>query len=266
MQPRIDVHELRSKVRNVYQQVARSPDAEFHFATGRPLAERLGYGDELDRVPAAAIASFAGVGCPFDLTEIRAGERVLDLGSGSGMDSFVAALLVGPGGRVVGIDMTDEQIQKAESLRRQHGFEQVRFERGYAEEVPVDDGSFDVVISNGVINLAPDKGAVFREIARALRAGGRMAISDIVTDAPLTEDIVCDTSLWAACIGGAAQLDAYRRAIEEAGLDIVAERVNPQYAFLSRSAQGASERFGVKSVSLLATRGRPGGAGGHLVT
>jgi arsenite methyltransferase len=255
MQPRIDVQELRSKVRNVYRQVAHRPGDEFHFETGRPLAEKLGYGGELDEVPAEAIASFAGVGYHFDLAGIREGEAVLDLGSGSGMDSFIAALHAGPNGRVVGIDMTDEQLEKAESLRRRHGFEQVRFERGLAEDAPVDDGSYDVVISNGVINLAADKGAVFREIARALRPGGRMAISDIVTEVPLTDDIVCDTSLWAACIGGAAQQDGYREAIETAGLDIVERRVNPQYAFLSKSAQGATKQFGVKSVSLLARRG-----------
>jgi arsenite methyltransferase len=255
MQPHIDVQELRSKVRNVYQQVAQRPDGEFHFETGRPLAEKLGYGPELDEVPAEAIASFAGVGYHFDLAGIRRGEAVLDLGSGSGMDSFIAALHAGPNGRVVGIDMTDEQLEKAESLRRQHGFEQVRFERGLAEDAPVDDGSFDVVISNGVINLAADKRAVFREIARALRPGGRMAISDIVTEVPLTDDIVCDTSLWAACIGGAAQQDAYREVIEAAGLVVVEQRANPQYAFLSRSAQGATRQFGVKSVSLLARTG-----------
>jgi arsenite methyltransferase len=254
MQPSIDVRELRRKVRNVYQEVAKQPDAGFHFETGRPLAEKLGYGEELDRVPPEAVASFAGVGYHADLARMQPGERVLDLGSGSGMDSFIAALQVGPTGRVLGIDMTDEQLEKAESLRRRHGFAQVRFERGYAEELPVEDGGYDVVISNGVINLAADKEAVFREIARVLRPGGRMAISDIVTEEPLTEAIVCDTSLWAACIGGAAQRDAYARLIEGAGLTIDEQRVNPQYAFLSKSARGASEQFGVRSVSLLATK------------
>jgi arsenite methyltransferase len=150
--------------------------------------------------------------------------------------------------------MTDDQLEKAKALRRRHGFEGVRFVHGYAEELPVEDGGYDVVISNGVINLAADKEAVFREIARALRPGGRMAISDIVTEEPLTEAIVCDTSLWAACIGGAAQRDAYAGLIEDAGLTIDEQRANPQYAFLSKSAQGASVEFGVRSVSLLATK------------
>jgi arsenite methyltransferase len=255
MSTTIDVDELRGKVKTVYQQVAADPHAGFHFETGRGLAERLGYEvDDLDRIPSAAIDSFAGVGYHMDLARLTGGRRVLDLGSGSGMDSFVAALRVGAAGAVVGLDMTDEQLAKARSLAAEHGFEQVSFERGYIEEIPLSAASVDTVISNGVINLAADKEAVFREIARVLEPGGRMAISDIVTEKELTESIVCDASLWAACIGGAAQQDRYRAMVEAAGLRVEAVRDNPQYQFLSTSARGASETFGVKSVSLAATK------------
>jgi arsenite methyltransferase len=255
MMSTVNIEELRGKVRTMYQQVAEDPKGEFHFEMGRALAERLGYPSaDLDRIPAEAIESFAGVGYYFDLADLREGETVLDLGSGSGMDAFFAARKVGPSGHVTGLDMTDEQLKKAESLAKRHGFKNVSFLKGYIEELPLEDARFDVVISNGVINLAAEKDKVFREIARVLRPGGRLAIADIVTEKQLTEDIVCDTSLWAACIGGAAQQDGYRSMIEEAGLRVFVMRENPQYQFLSRSAQGASKKFGVKSISLLAER------------
>jgi len=255
MRPTVDVQELRGKVRAMYREVAADPGAGFHFETGRPLAERLGYPPEvLDAVPGGALASFAGVGYAHDLANLRPGDRVLDLGSGSGTDAFAAALEVGPHGRVVGIDMTEEQLAKAEAERAAAGFDQVAFRHGFLEELPFNDHAFDAIVSNGVINLAADKPAVFREAARVLAPDGRMAFCDIVTERPLTEDIVCDTSLWASCIGGAAQEDDYRDAIEAAGLRVRTARPNERYAFLSRSARGASERFGVKSVSLLAEK------------
>jgi arsenite methyltransferase len=250
-----DPKELESKVKSMYRHVAEDPQGEFHFEMGRTLAERLGYdAAELDRIPAAAIESFAGVGHHFHLAALRAGETVVDLGSGSGMDSFVAASKVGPTGRVVGIDMTDEQLAKAERLRRQAGFDQVAFHKSYIERVPLPDGSTDCVISNGVINLSPDKAQVFREAARLLRPGGRLALSDIVTEVPLPESIVCNADLWAACIGGAAPQDSYRRLVEAAGMRVEAVEENPAYRFLSDNARAASGRFGVKSVSLLAVK------------
>jgi len=251
----VDVDDLRTKVRSMYRQVAEAPEGEFHFEMGRALAERLGYDpSELDRVPAEAIESFAGVGHHADLAALRPGETVLDLGSGSGMDSFLAGRSVGANGRVIGVDMTEAQLRKAERLRDEHGVTNVTFVAGFAEALPVEDASIDAVISNGVINLAPDKPAVFREVARVLRPGGRVAISDIVTEQQLTDDIVCDSALWAACIGGAAQEDTYAGMIEDAGMRVEVVQVNDAYRFLSRSAQGATERFGVKSVSLLARR------------
>jgi arsenite methyltransferase len=255
MMPTVNVDELRGKVRSMYEQVAEDPAGDFHFEMGRALAERLGYASgDLDAIPAEAIESFAGVGYYFDVAELRAGERVVDLGSGSGMDTFLAARMVGDSGLVIGIDMTERQRAKADRLREQGGYRNVSFRDGYAEDLPVDDASVDVVISNGVVNLAADKDRVFREIARVLRPGGRMAIADIVTEKQLADDIVCDSSLWAACIGGAAQQDAYRSLIEGAGLRVKTMRENPAYRFLSTSAQGASLRYGVKSVTLLAAR------------
>jgi ubiquinone/menaquinone biosynthesis C-methylase UbiE len=252
---RVDVDELRDKVKVMYRAVAESPHGRFHFEMGRRLAERLGYpSSELDEVPPEAIESFAGVGHHLGLAGIAPGEHVADLGSGSGMDAFLAAHQAGNAGSVVGIDMTDEQLEKARRLAERDGFTNVRFERGYIESAPVDDSSVDVVISNGVINLCDDKAEVFRGIARLLKPGGRMAISDIVTEQPLTEAIVCDVNLWASCIGGAMQQDDYRQAIEQAGLEVQAVRDNPQYRFISDSAQGATETFGVKSISIVAAR------------
>lgn len=252
---RVDVDDLRSQVRAMYHQVAEEPDAGFHFEMGRSLAERLGYPPEaLDRVPAEAIESFAGVGYHLGLAALRAGETVLDVGSGSGMDSFLAADQVGAQGRVIGVDMTEAQRAKAERLLERAGASNLTFLAGYAEALPVDDGSVDVVISNGVINLAADKPLVFTEIARVLRPGGRMAIADIVTEQQLSDDIVCNSSLWAACIGGAAQIHSYQAMIETSGLRVVSLQENPQYRFLSKSALGAAQKYGVKSVSLLATK------------
>jgi len=252
---RVDVAELRDKVKGMYRAVAEEPRGEFHFEMGRALAERLGYpATELDAVPSEAIESFAGVGYHLGLAAIAGGDTVVDLGSGSGMDTFLAARQCGPSGEVIGVDMTDEQLAKARSLAARDGYTNVRFEQGYIEEVPVAAAVADVVISNGVINLCDDKTAVFREIARMLKPGGRLAMSDIVTERQLTQAIICDVNLWASCIGGAMQEDDYRQAIEDAGLEISTVQANPQYHFISDSAQGATETFGVKSISVLATK------------
>jgi arsenite methyltransferase len=251
----LDTTELEQRVKRMYEEVALEPEREFHFETGRALAERLGYPSaELDRIPAAAIDSFAGVGYFLDLAGIDAGEAVLDLGSGSGTDSFLAALAAGPDGRVVGIDMTDAQLAKADRLAREDGFAGVEFRAGQIEQPPVDDGTMDCVISNGVINLSPDKPAVFAAAVRALRPGGRLALADIVTETQLPEGVTCDASLWAACIGGAMQRDGYRAAIESAGFEIEAWRENSEYRFVSERADNATQKYGVTSISLLARR------------
>ncbi|SCK33426.1 Methylase involved in ubiquinone/menaquinone biosynthesis [Variovorax sp. HW608] len=255
MSAQVNRAELEDKVKAMYRDVAENPHGEFHFEMGRALALRLGYrAGDLDRIPAESIDSFAGVGYYFNLLDDIEGARVLDLGSGSGMDTFVASLHTGPTGTVIGLDMTDSQRAKAEALRRRHDVRNVTYVRGYIDAAPFEDGSFDVVISNGVINLAADKPQVFREIARLLRPGGKLALADIVTDVQLPETITCNTTLWAACIGGAWQAGRYRDAIAAAGLRVVAEQVNEQYRFLSDNAQGAAKKFGVKSVSLRADK------------
>ena len=252
----LDTTVLEQRVKRMYQEVALEPERDFHFETGRALAQRLGYpAEELDGIPAAAIESFAGVGYFLDLAAIEPGEAVLDLGSGSGTDSFLAALAGGSSGRVIGVDMTDEQLAKSRRLAVEGGFGNVDFRVGYIERPPVEPEGFDCVISNGVVNLSADKQRVFAETARVLRPGGRLAIADIVTTRQLTEAIVNNADLWASCIGGATQHDTYRNLIEAAGLTITATRVNP-YGFLSTQARNASVTYGVHSISLLATKPR----------
>ena len=251
----LDTTELEQRVKRMYQEVALQPQHEFHFETGRALAERLGYpATDLDRIPADAIESFAGVGYFLDLAAIGPGEAVLDLGSGSGTDSFLAALAAGPDGRVVGIDMTDDQLAKARRLAHEGGFAGVELRRGYIEHPPIDEVTFDCVISNGVVNLSADKPAVFAAAARALRPGGRLALADIVTAEQLPEGVTCDAALWAACIGGALRHDRYREAIEAAGFEIETWRQNPAYRFVSERADSATRKYGVTSISLLAHR------------
>ena len=252
---RLDVAALEQKVKTMYRDVALDPHGEFHFEMGRGLTERLGYSRaDLDAIPAEAIDSFAGVGYYFDLAALRPGESVVDLGSGSGTDAFVAALKVGSTGRVTGIDMTDEQLEKANRLRAAARLGNVSFRKAYIESTGLEAGCCDAVISNGVVNLAPDKRRVFREAARLLKPGGRIALSDIVTQVQLPEGITCDATLWAACIGGALQVDDYVAAVESAGLRVREVRDNPQYQFISQNAQGATRKYGVKSVSLLAAK------------
>jgi arsenite methyltransferase len=168
--PVVDAEQLRTKVKEMYRAVAEEPNGTFHFEMGRQLALRLGYpAGQLDRVPADAIESFAGVGYHLGLATLAPGDRVLDMGSGSGMDASLSALAVSPGGQVIGIDMTDEQLAKARRLAAGAGIQNVRFEKSYIERVPVETASVDVVISNGVINLCADKQAVLTEIARVLK-------------------------------------------------------------------------------------------------
>jgi arsenite methyltransferase len=251
----VDTRDLERRVKDMYREVAEEPFKEFHFETGRALAERLGYpSDELDTIPSEAIDSFAGVGYYFDLARLQPGETVVDLGSGSGMDSFLAARQVGASGRVIGIDMTEAQLAKSRRLAADDGFDNVEFTEAHMEQLPVADGSADVVISNGVVNLAPDKTRVFAEAARVLCAGGRLALADIVTSTQLPVSVTCDASLWAACIGGAMQRDDYREAIESAGFELDELKENVEYRFVSERAENATKKYGVKSVSLLAIK------------
>lgn len=196
----LDVEVLRSEIRKVYADVASDPKRGYHFHTGPEYArDRLGYPQELlDRVPAEISASFAGVGNPFSLGPIRAGEVVLDIGSGAGMDSFIAASLVGPAGRAIGLDMTDAMLEKATAWQQRLGLRQLEFRKGLAEEIPLDDASVDVVISNGVINLTPDKAMVFREIHRVMKPGGRLQIADIIVQKEVPPAAKEDVAIWTA--------------------------------------------------------------------
>ncbi len=256
MSESLDTQKLEREVKAMYDAVAESADGEFHFEMGRPLAERLGYDPgDLEYVPDPAIDSFAGVGYHFDLAGIDPGERVLDLGSGSGMDLFVAGLHVTETGTVTGVDMTDAQVEKAQELAADNGFHNVGVRRGYIEDLPFEDAAFDAVVSNGVINLSAEKQRVFEEAHRVLKPGGRLAISDIISEQQMPESIKADADLWAACIGGAAQVDSYTDLIESAGFDVEEIRENTEYEFISDRAATACEKYGVKSVSLVARTG-----------
>jgi SAM-dependent methyltransferase len=195
----VDPDALREQVRGKYREVALDPGASFHFHTGRPLAARLGYdAGQAGALPDQAVESFAGVANPFSLHPLTAGEKVIDVGSGAGFDSFIAAGQVGPRGRVVGVDMTAEMLAKSRQTAAALGLAQVEFREGLAEALPVPDGWADVVISNGVINLCADKQAVFTEVFRVLRPGGRLQFADIANGRPVPEGALRDIDLWTA--------------------------------------------------------------------
>ncbi len=193
----VDLEALRLEVRDKYREVAEYPTAEYHFHTGRAQAIRLGYPSwPLDQLPEEACEAFAGVANPFYWGGPRPGERVVDLGSGAGMDSFLAALWVGPSGRVIGVDMTPAMLERSRAQAANLGLNNVEFREGLIEKAPIDDGWADVVISNGVINLCPDKLGVYREVNRVLKPGGRMAIADICVEKPVPESALKDIDLW----------------------------------------------------------------------
>lgn len=193
----LNVDHLRSAIQDEYAEVATCPTKGFHFHTGRFLADRLGYpADRVAALPDAAVESFAGVGNPFTWGELAAGETVVDLGSGAGFDALQAAMMVGPRGHVIGIDMTPAMIQKARRNAAALELENVAFCEGYLESLPVADASVDVVISNGVVNLCPGKAPVLAEAVRVLKPGGRLQLSDIVVTRAVPEDAKADISLW----------------------------------------------------------------------
>lgn len=195
----VDPVALREEVKNKYREVAGNPSGSYHFHTGRPLARRLGYDmAQVDRLPDAAVESFAGVANPFSLQPIQAGEKVLDAGSGAGFDCFIAAQQTGAAGRVVGVDMLPEMLAKSRATARSMELGNVEFVEGLIEEMPVDDGWADVVISNGVINLCADKKRALSEIWRALRPGGRLQFADIANGKPVPASALRNIDLWTA--------------------------------------------------------------------
>ena len=192
----VDVEILKREIKKTYASVSQEPEKDFVFPTGRPWAEDLGYPPQLANVPEASVESFAGVANPFSLGPLGPGERVLDLGCGAGTDTLVAAQMVGPEGRVTGLDMTPEMLAKARASVAELGVTNVEFVEGEAESLPFADESFDVVISNGVIDLIPDKDAVFGELHRVLAPCGRLQIADVTVQRPVGEEGKRNIDLW----------------------------------------------------------------------
>jgi arsenite methyltransferase len=196
-EPALDVNVLRHAIQEEYDEVASHPHKGFHFHTGRPLACMLEYQDEwLEGIPESCIESFAGTGNPFSLGELSSGERVVDVGCGAGIDSLIAAKKVGPDGRVVGVDMTPSMLKKARRAASEAELKNVEFREGYADALPVHDGWADVLISNGVLNLMPDKAAALEEMSRVLKPGGRLQIGDILVQKAVPESAKRKIDLW----------------------------------------------------------------------
>ncbi len=194
---RLDVKQLRLAIQEEYEVVALNPEQGFHFHTGRPLTQMLGYAEEwLEGIPEDVIKSFAGTGNPFSLGEVKAGNRVVDIGSGAGFDSLIAARMAGPTGQVIGVDMTSAMLDKSRRAADEVGLDNVKFREGLAEALPVSDGWADVIISNGVLNLMPDKSIALQEMARVLKPTGRLQIADILVQKVVPEDTKRDIDLW----------------------------------------------------------------------
>jgi SAM-dependent methyltransferase len=214
----VDIESLRTAIRAEYAAVAEHPDQGFHFHTGAHLAAILGYPEEwIAALPPTAVESMAGTGNPFALGELQPGERVVDCGSGSGADSLIAARVVGPSGMVIGVDMTPGMIAKARRNAEVAGLSNIEFREGVLEALPVPDGWADVVISNGVLNIVPDKTVALAEFFRVLRPDGRIQLADIVLDRPVPDGSKSDVSLWIGCIAGGLLEDELTALVEGAG-------------------------------------------------
>lgn len=251
--------EIFNAVKEMYTEVATKPEIGFHFPTGRPACEFLGYpASQLDAIPATAIESFAGVGYPFSCDGINKGDVVLDIGSGSGTDVLIAALTTGEKGKVYGLDLTEAMRKKLMDNANKADIHNVEVVAGNAEEIPLDDASVDVVTSNGVLNLVPDKPQAFTEIFRVLKPGGRIQISDIVINKSADEldESKNNPKLWAECIVGALHETTYVDALRDAGFNDVA--VHCEQDYFSRSSNEATrsvaEYFSAKSITISGTK------------
>ena len=214
----VDRDRLRRGISEKYTEVAQEPERGFHFHTGRPLSVMLGYREvDVDRLPQPTIDSFAGTGNPFSMGDIHSGETVMDLGCGAGFDLLQAALKVGPSGSAIGVDMTPAMRERASSGAAALGLANVEVREGYLEELPVLDGSIDVVISNGVLNLTPDKEAVMREIYRVLKPGGRFQVGDIIVHIDVPQDAKDDVELWSNCIAGSLTQEEWGWVLDKVG-------------------------------------------------
>ncbi len=247
----LDDQSILDAVRQMYDDVAACPTKEFHFPTGRGACLYVGYPEaEIDAIPATAVESFAGVGYPFLADQIRPGETVVDIGSGSGVDVLIAGLKTGPSGSVYGIDMTRAMIAKAEANIRKAGMDHVQIIEGRAHELPLEDASADVVTSNGVLNLVPDKAKAFREIRRVLRAQGRIQISDIVLSKPVSVKSKANPQLWAECIVGAVPERDYLDLVRSAGFEdvVVIDRLDYFAKSSNESTRKAAQDLGAHTI------------------
>ncbi|MBI3995147.1 MAG: methyltransferase domain-containing protein [Nitrospirae bacterium] len=238
-------------VSQMYTDVASCPNRQFHFPTGRPACLFVGYPrKQLDAIPETAVESFAGVGYPFSVGAIKEGDRVLDIGSGSGTDVLIASALTGPRGKVYGLDMTDAMLSKARANAEKMGAVHVEFVKGNAETIPLPDASVDIITSNGVLNLVPDKPKAFSEIFRVLRPGGQIQISDIVLGKPIKESSRENPQLWAECIVGAVLEEDYLELFRAAGFKDV--KVIGELDYFSKSAEAdtreVAAKYGAKTV------------------
>lgn len=251
--PALDETSILQAVQEMYDDVAVCPTKEFHFPTGRSACLYVGYPEEeLNAIPDTAIESFAGVGYPFLAGQIREGDIVVDVGSGSGVDVLIAALKTGPSGRVIGIDMTPAMIRKAEENIRKGGMDHVEIVEGRADAIPLEDESVDVVTSNGVLNLVPDKAKAFSEIWRILRPGGKIQISDIVLSKPVSGASKANPQLWAECIVGAEPENDYIELARGAGFEgvVAIDRLDYFARSSNESTRKAAKGLGAHTIVL----------------
>jgi SAM-dependent methyltransferase len=250
----VNIEDLRASIREEYSAVANEPERGFHFHTGRKLAGILGYGEAwLDMLPPSAIESMAGTGNPFSLGALEPGEHVVDCGSGAGADSLIAAQMVAPNGRVIGVDMTPEMLSKARNNALEAGLTNVEFRQGYLESLPVPDAWADVVISNGVLNLVPDKAAALLEIYRVLKPGGRIQIADIALQKPVPEGSKSDVTLWTGCIAGGLLKAQLERKVTAAGFKEV-EVIWGKDVFSGAPQHSDAAKFGTLGVTIQASK------------
>jgi len=250
----VDRDELRRRISDKYREVALTPEVGFHFHTGRPLAGMLGYPDELvDPLPPATVDSFAGTGNPFLYGLPEEGETVLDVGCGAGFDLLIAAKHLGPFGHAIGVDMTEEMRQKAQASAETMGLGNVEVREGFAEQLPADDDSIDLIISNGVINLCPDKPAVFGEIFRVLRPGGRMQVGDILVHLAVPQEAKDDVELWSNCIAGSLADNEWVPLLEAAGFTEI-ELSNETDVYSGSKHESDAREFDTRGVTVFARK------------
>jgi arsenite methyltransferase len=252
--PVVDLEALRASIRAEYAAVAAEPDRGFHFHTGYRLAAILGYPQEwIERLPRGAVVSMAGTGNPLALGQLDPGERVVDCGSGAGADALIAARLVGPTGHVIGVDMTAEMLAAARANAADVRLANVEFREGLMEALPIETGWADVVISNGVLNLVPDKAAAIAEMYRVLRPGGRLQAADIVLERPVSATSKHDVSLWTGCIAGGLLTDELVALFSAAGF-VDVEIVPGRDVFAGAPQQSSAADFGTRGAGIRAHR------------